>query len=216
MSLSGSFTTKALEDGCANLDKHIENMRSYGVPVIVSINHFASDSEEDLAYLEKHCSDIGVDVVLNDGFLKGGEGAKDLANKVIEVLEKPREEEFRFSYEDSISLKDKIFTVATKIYGANTVSYSPLAEKQVLEIEANGYGSLPICIAKTQYSLSDRPELKGAPKDWRLHIREINLSAGAGFIVPVAGLIMLMPGLAKEPAALRIDLTDDGRIVGLK
>ena len=211
-----SFTIKALEEGCANLDKHIQNMASYGVPVVVSINHFATDSQEDLDFLAKHCASMGVDVVLNDGFLKGGEGAKPLAQKVLEVLERPRESEFRFSYEDSISLKDKIFTVATKIYGAETVSFSPLAEKQMDEIEKNGYGSLPICIAKTQYSLSDRPELKGAPTGWRLHVRELNLSAGAGFIVPVCGLIMLMPGLAKEPAALRIDLTDEGRIVGLK
>ena len=211
-----SFTAKALEDGCANLDKHIENMASYGVPVIVSINHFASDSQEDIKFLEDHCAKMGVDVVLNDGFLKGGEGGKALATKVVEVLDKPRESEFRFSYEDSITLKEKIFTVATKIYGADTVSFSPLAERQILDIEANGYGALPICIAKTQYSLSDRPELKGAPKGWRLHIREINLSAGAGFIVPVCGLIMLMPGLSKEPAALRMDLTDEGRIIGLK
>ncbi len=211
-----SFTSAALEKGFSNLDKHIENMASYGVPVVVSINHFASDSQEDIDLISKHCAASGVDVVLNDGFLKGGEGGKALAQKVVEVLDRPRESEFSFSYEDSLTLKQKIETVAKKIYGADGVEYSSVAEKQISDIETNGYGSLPICIAKTQYSISDKPDLKGAPKGWILNVREVNLSAGAGFIVPVCGTIMLMPGLAKEPAALRMDLTDDGRIIGLK
>lgn len=211
-----TFTTEALERGFPNLDKHISNMRSYGVPVVVSINHFASDAQEDLDLIAEHCRANGVDVVLNDGFAKGGEGAKALAQKVVDVLEKPRDSEFSFSYPDEFSLKDKINAVATKIYGADGVVYSAAAEKQLKSIVDNGYGDLPVCIAKTQYSISDNPDLKGAPTGWKLNVREVNLSAGAGFIVPVCGSIMLMPGLAKEPAAVRIDLTDDGRIVGLK
>ncbi len=210
-----SFTGEALGKGLSNLDKHVANMKSYGAPVVVSINHFYSDDPEHIAMIRAHCKDIGAECVLSDGFLKGGEGAVELAEKVVEVLEKPKSE-FRFCYEDNLTVKQKIEAVATKIYGADGVDYSPLAEKTLAQLVDQGYGGLPVCIAKTQYSLSDNADLKGAPTGWRLNVREVNLSAGAGFIVPVCGSIMLMPGLAKEPAALRIELTDEGKIVGLK
>lgn len=210
-----SFTADALAKGMANLDKHVANMKGYGMPVVVSINHFYTDDPEHIAMVRSHCKDIGAECVMSDGFLKGGEGAVELAQKVVEVLEglKP---ELQFCYEDGLSVKQKIESVATKIYGADGVDYSPAAEKTIAQLVDQGYGGLPVCIAKTQYSLSDNAELKGAPKGWRLNVREVNLSAGAGFIVPVCGSIMLMPGLAKEPAALKIELTDDGKIVGLK
>lgn len=210
-----SFTADALAKGMANLDKHVANMKGYGMPVVVSINHFYTDDPEHIAMVRSHCKDIGAECVMSDGFLKGGEGAVELAQKVVEVLEGPKPE-FQFCYEDGLSVKQKIESVATKIYGADGVDYSPAAEKTIAQLVDQGYGGLPVCIAKTQYSLSDNAELKGAPKGWRLNVREVNLSAGAGFIVPVCGSIMLMPGLAKEPAALKIELTDDGKIVGLK
>lgn len=210
-----SFTADALAKGMANLDKHVANMKGYGMPVVVSINHFYTDDPEHIAMVRSHCKDIGAECVMSDGFLKGGEGAVELAQKVVEVLEGPKPE-LQFCYEDGLSVKQKIESVATKIYGADGVDYSPAAEKTIAQLVDQGYGGLPVCIAKTQYSLSDNAELKGAPKGWRLNVREVNLSAGAGFIVPVCGSIMLMPGLAKEPAALKIELTDDGKIIGLK
>lgn len=210
-----TLTSDALAKGMANLDKHVANMKGYGMPVVVSINHFHTDEPEHIAMVRAHCAEIGAECVVSDGFLKGGEGAVELAEKVVEVLERPAAE-LRFCYEDGLTVKQKIEAVATRIYGADGVDYSPLAESTIAQIVEQGYGGLPVCIAKTQYSLSDNAELKGAPKGWRLNVREVNLSAGAGFIVPVCGSIMLMPGLSKEPAALRIELTDEGKIVGLK
>ncbi|MFA7063472.1 MAG: formate--tetrahydrofolate ligase, partial [Methanomethylophilus sp.] len=142
-------------------------------------------------------------------------GARELATKVVEVL-KSTPAHYHGLYPDSLTLKEKIAAVAREIYGADGVEYTPQAEKQLADLEKRGYGRLPVCIAKTQYSLSDKPELKGAPKGWYLSVREVGLSAGAGFVVPICGSVMLMPGLSREPAALRMDLLDDGRIVGLK
>ena len=210
-----SFTADALAKGMANLDKHVANMKGYGMPVVVSINHFYTDDPEHIAMVRSHCKDIGAECVMSDGFLKGGEGAVEPAQKVAEVLEGPQPEP-KFCYEDGLSVKQKIESVATKIYGADGVDYSPAAEKTIAQLVDQGYGGLPVCIAKTQYSLSDNAELKGAPKGWRLNVREVNLSAGAGFIVPVCGDMMLMPGLAKVPAAMGIDMDADGNIVGLK
>jgi len=210
-----TFTTEALRRGLANLDKHIANIRSYGVPLIVSLNHFAADDPAHLQLLRDHCRDLGAECVLSDAFQKGGEGARELAAKIVEVTDK-QQPAFRFAYPDELPLKEKIMTVATRIYGAAGVEYSAEAEKKLAVLEKSGYGRLPVCIAKTQYSISDKPELKGAPTGWMLNVRDVSLSAGAGFVVPVCGSIMLMPGLGKEPAALRMDLLDDGRIVGLK
>jgi formate--tetrahydrofolate ligase len=209
-----TLTTEALERGFANLDKHIENMRSYGAPVIVSINHFAFDDPAHMDMIRKHCEKLGVEVAQNDGFLEGGKGAVELAEKVVKICDTTKTD-FKFCYPDDCSVKDKIKAVATKIYGADDVVYSDLAEKSIKTLEEQGYGKLPVCIAKTQYSISDNAALRGAPKGWKLQVREVNLSAGAGFIVPVCGSIMLMPGLGKVPAAMNIDLTDDGKIIGL-
>ncbi|MCQ2069967.1 MAG: formate--tetrahydrofolate ligase [archaeon] len=210
-----SLTSESLEKGFSNLDKHIANMRSYGVPVVVSINHFYTDAVEHMQMVRDHCKAIGVECVQNDGYLEGGKGAVELAQKVVEVVDS-QSTDFRFAYDDDLSIKEKIEAVATKIYGADGVDFSSVALNTIKTLEAEGYGRLPICIAKTQYSISDKAELKGAPTGWRLNVREINLSAGAGFIIPVCGSIMLMPGLSKEPAALKIDLTDEGKVVGLK
>lgn len=211
----GTFDEESLVRGMENLDRHVANMKSYGLPVIVSINHFASDAPEHLRLIREHCRSIGAECVQSDAFAHGGAGAKELAEKVVEVLGRTKAG-YVPAYPDDAPLKDKIESVAKRIYGADGVSYSPQAERSIRRLVEQGYGNLPVCIAKTQYSISDNADLKGAPVGWTLSVREVSLSAGAGFIVPVCGKIMLMPGLSKEPAALRIDLADDGSIVGLK
>jgi formate--tetrahydrofolate ligase len=165
--------------------------------------------------LREHCKKLGADCVQSDAFMDGGKGAEELARKVVEVIEKGRKD-FRMLYDDALPLKKKIETIATKIYGADGVVYSGPAEKTLKDLEDKGFGNLPICVAKTQYSLSDTAELKGAPKGWKLNVREVTVSAGAGFVVPICGTMMLMPGLSKVPAAMRMDLTDDGKVRGLK
>ena len=209
-----TLTLENLKKGLCNLDKHIENMSYYGVPIVVSINHFAQDKPEEIELIRQHCKDIGVSVAFSDGFIEGGKGAEEIAKAVIEAVEKPKD--FHFLYDLDSSVKDKIDTVARKIYGADGVVYSAAAEKAIKNIVANGYGSLPVCIAKTQASLTDDSKVKGAPRGWKLNVREVWLSAGAGFIVPVCGTLTLMPGLPKVPAAMRMDLNPDGTIVGLK
>ena len=206
---------ETLTKGLCNLDKHIENMSSYGVPIVVSINHFAHDTDEEIALIRKHCEEIGVRVAFSDAFIKGGEGAVELAETVIDALENEKPD-FKFLYDLESPIKDKIKAVATKIYGADDVVYSAVADKAIAGMEADGFGNLPVCIAKTQASLSDDSKKKGAPKGWVLNVREVQLSAGAGFVVPVCGTLTLMPGLPKVPAAMRMDLLPDGRIVGLK
>ncbi len=210
-----TLTKDALLRGLSNLDKHIENVKRYGVPVVVSINHFAFDDPEHMQMLRDHCRELGAECVQSDAFMEGGKGAEELANKVVEVIERG-EKDFKLLYEDDLSLKEKIETIATKIYGADGVIYSGPASKTLKDLEDKGYGKLPICIAKTQYSLSDVADLKGAPKGWNLNVREVAVSAGAGFVVPICGTMMLMPGLSKTPAAMRMDLTSDGKVRGLK
>ncbi|MDR3205922.1 MAG: formate--tetrahydrofolate ligase [Candidatus Methanoplasma sp.] len=210
-----SLTEEALLKGVSNLDKHIENIKGYGVPVVVSINHFSFDDPAHMALLRDHCAKVGAECVQSDAFSDGGKGAEEAARKVVEAIERGGKD-FRPLYGDSSSLKEKIETIATKIYGADGVSYAPQAEKTLADLESKGFGRLPICIAKTQYSISDRAELKGAPKGWILSVREVSLSAGAGFVIPICGSMMLMPGLSGSPAALRIDLTDEGKVTGLK
>ena len=209
-----TLTMESLEKGLCNLDKHIENMSYYGVPIVVSINHFAQDKPEEIELIRRHCEDMGVDVAFSDGFIEGGKGAEEIAKAVIKAVEKPKD--FKFLYGLDLPVKDKIEIVAKKIYGADGVVYSSAAEKAIANMEAKGYGGLPVCIAKTQASLTDDSKRKGAPKGWKLNVREVWLSAGAGFIVPVCGTLTLMPGLPKVPAAMRMDLKDDGTIVGLK
>ncbi|MDR0309496.1 MAG: formate--tetrahydrofolate ligase [Candidatus Methanoplasma sp.] len=210
-----TLTKEALVKGLSNLDKHIENVKGYGIPVVVSINHFSFDDPEHMQMLRDHCREVGAECVQSDAFMEGGKGAEELARKVVEVIEKGKKD-FRLLYEDGLSLKGKIERIATKIYGADGVTYSAQAEKTLKDLEAKGFGGLPICVAKTQYSISDVAELKGAPKGWKLSVREVAVSAGAGFIVPICGTMMLMPGLSKTPAAMKMDLTDDGKVRGLK
>ena len=205
---------EGLRRGFSNLDKHIENIRSFGVPMVVAVNHFATDTEEEVRMVIDHCRGQGVRCALSDVFSKGGEGGKELAGQVLEVLETERPD-FRFLYDPALPLKDKIEIIATKMYGAKDVQYESGAEKAIKLIETAGTNRLPVCMAKTQLSLSDNPKLKGAPTGWVLNVREVFVSAGAGFIVVVCGPVMLMPGLSSEPAALNIDISDEGYITGL-
>ncbi|HKM09538.1 MAG TPA: formate--tetrahydrofolate ligase [Candidatus Methanomethylophilaceae archaeon] len=209
-----TMTTGKLKKGLTNLDKHIENMRFYGVPVVVSINKFETDTQEQIEVIGKRCDELGVKSVVSEAFSKGGEGAIDLANVVVGECLKPKD--FKFLYADDDPLKKKIETIAKKIYGAESVSYSTEAERTLLDLEKRGFGKLPVCIAKTQASLSDDPKLKGVPKGWGLNVREVQISAGAGFIVPICGTMSLMPGLPSVPAAMNMDLNPEGRISGLK
>ena len=204
----------ALEKGIVNLEKHIENLQKYGVPVVVTLNSFLTDTQAELDFVKAFCEEKGCEVAVSDVWEKGGEGGIALAEKVLETLEK-KESSFHVLYEDSLSLKEKIEAVAKEIYGAGEVNYSPAAEKQLKQLEALGFGALPVCMAKTQYSLSDNPELLGRPEGFAMSVREVYVSAGAGFVVVLTGAVMTMPGLPKEPAALRIDVDKDGVITGL-
>ena len=204
---------EALKKGIVNLGVHIENMRKYNVPVIVAINRFGTDSKEELEYIESYCRENGADFALSDVFGKGGEGGIELAKKVVEACEKPSD--FAPIYSLDLTVKEKIEKIAATIYGASKVNYTTVAEKAIKEVEALGADKLPVCIAKTQYSLSDNPTLLGAPKDFEITVRNVTLSNGAGFVVAYTGDIMTMPGLPKVPAAHSIDVDSDGKIVGL-
>ena len=204
----------ALAKGIVNLEKHIENIQKYGVPVIVTLNSFVTDTDAENAFIEKFCRERGCEFALSEVWEKGGEGGVDLAQKVLETLE-TKESDFHTLYNDELSLKDKIRTIAQEIYGAHDVVYEPAAEKQLAKIESMGFGSFPICMAKNQYSLSDDATKLGKPENFDIHIREVYVSAGAGFVVALTGAVMTMPGLPKVPAANGIDVTDDGKITGL-
>ena len=205
----------ALKAGAVNLEAHIDNLRKYGLPVVVAINRFHTDTDAELAYVEEICKAKGADFALSEVFAKGGNGGIELAQKVVAACEK--EKDFTFMYEDSLSIKEKIEALATKIYGASEVKYDASALKSIAEIEALDpkYSSFPICVAKTQYSLSDDASLLGRPTGFTLTVREVKLSAGAEFIVVLTGAIMTMPGLPKSPAVFNIDVDDDGNITGL-
>ena len=205
--------TEALSRGLVNLGAHVENMKKYGIPVIVAINRFLTDTDAEIAVLADFCKTLGVEYSLSEVFAKGGDGGTDLAKKIVAACEQPSE--FRYLYDEKLPIKDKIETIAKEIYGADGVDYTTQAEKQVKEIEALGQDKLPVCIAKTQYSLSDNPALLGRPKNFRITVRSLSLSSGAGFIVALTGDIMTMPGLPKSPAAYRIDVDRDGVISGL-
>ena len=204
----------ALAKGIVNLEKHIENIQKYGVPVIVTLNSFVSDTEAENQFIRQFCEEKGCEFALSRVWEKGGEGGLDLAQKVLETLE-TKESNFHTLYNDELSLKDKIRTIAQEIYGAHDVVYEPAAEKQIAKIESMGFGSFPICMAKNQYSLSDDATKLGRPENFDIHIREVYVSAGAGFVVALTGAVMTMPGLPKVPAANGIDVTDDGKITGL-
>jgi formate--tetrahydrofolate ligase len=206
---------EALAKGSVNLEAHIDNLQKYGLPVVVAINRFGTDTEAELAYIEKICTEKGADFALSEVFAKGGDGGIDLARKVVAACEK--EKNFEFMYSDELSIKEKINAIATKIYGAADVKYDAAALKNISEIEALDpkYSTFPICVAKTQYSLSDDAAKLGRPTNFSLTVREVRLSAGAEFIVVLTGAIMTMPGLPKAPAAFNIDVDDDGNISGL-
>lgn len=204
----------ALAKGIVNLEKHIENIQKYGVPVIVTLNSFITDTEAENEYIRKFCEERGCEFALSEVWEKGGEGGIALAEKVLETLE-TKESGFHTLYDDSLSLQEKIETVAKEIYGARGVVYEPAAQRQIAKIESMGFGSFPVCMAKNQYSLSDDAKKLGRPEDFDIHIREVYVSAGAGFVVVLTGAVMTMPGLPKVPAANGIDVAEDGRITGL-
>ena len=204
---------EALQKGIVNLGVHIENMRKYGVPVVVAINRFGTDTEAELSYIENYCKQNGADFALSDVFGKGGDGGVELAQKVVEACEKPSD--FCPIYDIDLTVKEKIEAIATQIYGAAKVNYTTAAEKAIAEVQKLGADKLPVCIAKTQYSLSDNPALLGAPKDFTITVRNVSLSNGAGFTVVYTGDIMTMPGLPKAPAAHNIDVNNEGKITGL-
>ncbi len=205
---------EALAKGIVNLEKHIENMQKYGVPVIVTLNSFITDTEAEYEYIRNFCEERDCEFALSEVWANGGEGGIALAKKVIETLE-TKESHFSPIYSNDMSLKEKIETISKEIYGADGVEYSPAADRQLAKIEAMGYGNLPVCIAKNQYSLSDDAALLGRPEGFDMHVREAYVSAGAGFVVVLTGAIMTMPGLPKAPAAHRIDVNDEGVITGL-
>lgn len=209
----GEENLDALKAGIVNLEKHIENLQYYGVPIVVTLNQFVSDTDAELSYLRNFVEEKGCEFALAKVWEKGGEGGLELAEKVIDILEH-KKADFHYLYEDSLSPEEKINCIARKIYGANGVEYAPAAKKQLDKITDMGYGNLPVCMAKTQYSLSDDQTKLGRPKDFSINIREVYLNAGAGFIVAITGSIMTMPGLPKVPAAEGIDVVDD-KITGL-
>lgn len=204
----------ALKAGIVNLEKHIENLHKFGVPVVVTLNSFVTDTKAETDFVEQFCKERGCEFALSEVWEKGGEGGIDLANKVLETIEH-KENNFKVLYDDSLSLKEKIETVAKEIYGADGVTYSPAAERELKRITDLGMGDFPICMAKTQYSLSDDAKKLGRPSGFKINVREVYASAGAGFVVAVNGSIMTMPGLSKKPAAYGIDVDDNGVITGL-
>lgn len=210
----GAENLDALKKGISNLEKHIENLKKYQVPVVVTLNKFITDTDAELSFVKEFCEERGCEFALSEVWEKGGEGGIALAEKVLETLEQ-KESHYQPIYDCDASIKDKIETICKEIYGAGAVTYSAAAEKQIARIEAIGYGKTPVCMAKNQYSLSDDPKLLGRPEGFTVNIREVYVSAGAGFVVAITGTIMTMPGLPKAPAALQIDVDNQGKITGL-
>ena len=204
---------EALKNGIVNLDKHIENIHKYGVPVVVTLNSFVTDTEEEYEFIKKHCEELGCEFALSNVWADGGAGGIELADKVLASFDK--KSDFKPLYEDELPLEDKIMTIAKEIYGADGVTYSPAAERELKRITDLGMGDFPVCMAKTQYSLSDDAKKLGRPSGFKINVREVYASAGAGFVVAVNGSIMTMPGLSKKPAAYGIDVDDNGVITGL-
>lgn len=210
----GEENLEALKKGIVNLEKHIENLQKYQVPVVVTLNRFITDTDAELAFVEKFCKDRNCDFALANVWEKGGEGGIELANAVLNTLEN-KKSDFKVLYKDELSIKEKISCIATEIYGAANVTYSPEADRAIAKIEEMGFGNFPVCMAKNQYSLSDDPKKLGRPEGFDINIREVYVSAGAGFVVAITGTIMTMPGLPKVPAAENISVNDDGVICGL-
>ena len=204
----------ALSKGIVNLEKHIENLKKYGVPIVVTLNRFVSDTEAELNFIKKFCEERDCEFALANVWGEGGEGGVDLANAVLNTLE-TKKSEFKFLYEDDLSLEEKITKISTEIYGADGVAFSAKAKKQLEQLTNLGFGNLPVCMAKNQYSLSDDAKKLGRPTGFDIHVNEVYVSAGAGFVVVITGAIMTMPGLPKTPAAYNIDVDDNGVITGL-
>lgn len=205
---------EALKSGIVNLEKHIENLQQYDVPVVVTLNRFTEDTDAELSFVENFCKERGCDFALSEVWAKGGEGGIELAEQVLKTLEE-KESRFHTLYSDEMPLKEKIETVCKRIYGAKGVTFEPQALQTIEQLTSLGFGNFPVCMAKTQYSLSDDPKKLGRPEDFDVHVREAYVSAGAGFVVIITGTILTMPGLPKVPAAERIDVDDDGMITGL-
>ena len=210
----GEENLEALKKGIVNLEKHIENIQKYGVPVVVTLNAFLTDTDAEMAYVKEFCEERGCKFALSEVWAKGGEGGEALAKEVISTIE-TKPSNYAPIYSDDLSLTEKITKVATEIYGADGVNFLPVAAKQLAKIEEMGFGKLPVCMAKTQYSLSDDPNMLGRPRDYNITVREAYVSAGAGFVVALTGAIVTMPGLPKRPAAFDIDVNAEGNIVGL-
>ncbi len=210
----GAPDMAALEEGFSNLDHHVASIQSFGLPVVVCLNLFPGDDEREIETLRRHCGELGVRMAISDAHARGGEGARELAETVLESIEDGRD--FRFLYPDEMSIKEKVETIAEKIYGAGQVVFLRQAERDLEAIEEAGHGKLPICMAKTQSSITDDPSKKGAPRGWKLTVREVYASTGAGFVVPICGQMNLMPGLPSSPSALRMDIDDEGGISGLR
>jgi len=204
----------ALKKGIVNLEKHIENVQKFGIPVVVALNRFTSDTEAEIEYVRQFCEERDCEFSLCEVWEKGGEGGIDLAKKLLKTL-KGKQSNYKPLYDLNLSIKEKIETIAKEIYGADGVTYDPAADNAIRKLEELGYGNMPVCMAKTQYSLSDDPNKLGRPTGFKINIREVYVSAGAGFVVAITGTIMTMPGLPKVPAAENIDVDKDGRIVGL-
>ena len=204
----------ALKKGIVNLEKHIENLQKYNVPVVVTLNAFATDTEAEHAFIKNFCEERGCEFALSNVFMEGGKGGVDLANKVLKTIES-KKSDFKPLYDTQLPIKEKIGIIAKEIYGANSVKYTANVEKEIKNLDRLGYSDLPICVAKTQYSLSDNAALLGRPEGFDITVRDMYVSAGAGFIVAITGSIMTMPGLSKNPAAYGIDVDDDGNITGL-
>ena len=211
--LSGE-NMQALRQGIGNLEKHIENLRQYNVPIVVTLNSFVTDTQAETDFVKRFCEERGCEFALSEVWEKGGAGGTELASKVLKTLEE-KESRFEVLYEDTLSLQEKIETIASRIYGADGVTYTAAAVKQLQNLEKLGFGNLPVCMAKTQYSLSDDPALLGRPAGFRVNVREAYVSAGAGFVVVLTGAVMTMPGLPKRPAACQIDVDENGKITGL-
>lgn len=211
--LSGE-NMQALRQGIVNLEKHIENLKQYGVPIVVTLNSFVTDTQAETDFVKRFCEERGCEFALSEVWEKGGAGGTELASKVLKTLEE-KESRFEVLYEDTLSLQEKIETIASRIYGAGGVTYTTAAVKQLQNLEKLGFGNLPVCMAKTQYSLSDDPALLGRPVGFSVNVREAYVSAGAGFVVVLTGAVMTMPGLPKRPAACQIDVDENGKITGL-
>lgn len=205
---------EALEKGIVNLEKHIENLHKFGVPVVVTLNSFLTDTEAELAFIQKFCEDRNCEFALAKVWEKGGEGGVELAEKVLKTMEE-KESKFQVLYPNEMPLKEKIETIAKQIYGADGVEFAPACVKQLKKLEELGFGSFPVCMAKTQYSFSDDATLLGRPSGFKIHVKDVYVSAGAGFVVVLTGAVMTMPGLPKQPAAYNIDVNADGNITGL-